>query len=349
MHACPFRLAFSVLRVDAYLSVLVDHPPSVRYQEMCIPLPKSPLLWTAASEDERRSLQWNEPAGREKALLSLLMRNALDFNRRRNLPYHLTEADYHLGLCSLQVATWEAACEAHSCESDELVTSSRPRNAVHRWRTHLDLWRVGTENDSLSASEPSADHIFSPLSLILWHISALTLHAPLKFLRGQGCCFQCRPGTAMTTRKSQARIREWAACSHARTAVWNAAQICRVVAQESNSPKPTTRLSLNPLAIPGVLRSAIATCSYAYYTRACSVCTGGPPLELVDLFGAKDEDVKLVKWQEQGEGLATWGPSGIAVCECKVLALATWFRGALAMDKGAEMELMSFLGGLGKR
>ena len=69
---------------------------------------------------------------------------------------------------------------------------------------------------------------------------------------------------------------------------------------------------------------------------------------MVDLFVTKDEDVKLVKWQEQGEGLATWGPSGIPVCECQVIALATWFRGALAMDKGAEMELMLFLEGLGK-
>lgn len=354
MHACPSRLAFSVLRVDAYLSVLVDHPPSVRYQEICIPLPKSPHLWTAASEDERRSLQWNEPAGREKTLLCFLMRDTLDFNRRRHLPYHLTEADYHLSLCSLQVGTWEAAREAHSCESDELDTNSIPRDPVQLWRTHLDLWRVSTENDCLlrqnyfSASTSSADQIFPPLSLIHWHISALTFHAPLKLLQGQGCCFKCRPGTAMTTRKNKECLRAWVSSPHARTAVWNAAQISRVVAHESTSAKPTPRLLLNPLAIPGVLKSAIVTCSYAYHSRACPKCTGGPPIDLVDLFDAKDEDVRLVKWKEQGEGLADWSPLGIPVCECKVMALATWFRGALARDKGAEMELMVFLRGLGK-
>ena len=105
MHACPSRLAFSTLRVDAYLSVLLDYPPSVRYHEIRIPLPKSPHLWTAASEDKRRSLQWKEPAGREKTLLCFLMRDALDLNRRRHLPYHLTEADCHLTLCFLQVGT----------------------------------------------------------------------------------------------------------------------------------------------------------------------------------------------------------------------------------------------------
>lgn len=361
---CPFafwlaqeqvhRLAFSVLRIDAYLSVLVDYPPSVRYQEICIPLPKSPLLWTAASEDERRRLQWNEPAGREKALLCFIMRDALDVNRRGHLPYHLTEADYHLGLCSLHVRTWEAAREAHTCESDELVTRSPSRDPEQIWRTHLDLWRLSAADDCLlrqnyfSASTSSADHIFCPLSLILWHISALTLHAPLKLLQGQGCCFKCRPGTDMTTRKNKARLRAWIASPNSRTAVWNAAQISRVVAHESTSPYPTTRLLLNPLAIPGVVKSAIVTCTYAYHTRACPACTGSPPIDSVDLFCAKEEDVKLLKWKEQGAGLATWGPGGIPVCECMVMALAVWFRGALAIDKSAEMELMSFLGGLGR-
>ena len=354
MHACLSRLAFSVLRADAYLSILVDHPPSVRYQEICIPLPKSPHLWTAASEDERRSLQWHEPAGREKALLCFVMRDAPDFKRRRHFPYHLTEADYHICLCSLQVGTWEAACEAHSCESDDLVTNSTSRDPIQLWRTRLDLWRVDTKSETLigqnhfSASTSGADHIFSPLSLVLWHISALTLHAPLKLLQGQGYSFKYRPGTAISAQKSRVRLRAWIASPNARTAVWNAAQISRVVARESTSPTPATRLLLNPLAMPGVLKSAIATCAYAYNTRACAVCTGGPAIDLVDLFSAEDEDVKLVKWTKWGEGLAIWGPGGIPVCECKVMALATWFRGALVMDKGAEKEFMLFLGDLGK-
>ncbi|KAL9133865.1 MAG: hypothetical protein Q9175_004957 [Cornicularia normoerica] len=308
MHACPSRLAFSVLRVDAYLSALVDHPPSIRYQEIRIPLPKSPRLWTAASEEERRSLQWNEPAGREKATFCFLIRDALGFDRGRHLPYHLTVADYHLGLCSLQVGTWEATREAHSCESDELDTNSKPRDTVQLWNTHLDLWRASTEKDCVlrqnyfSASASNSDPIFSHLSIILWHISVLTLHAPLKFLQGQDCCFKCRPSTAMTTRKNKTRLRIWIASLHARTAVWNAAQISRVVALESTSAKATASLSLNSLAIHGVLNSAIVTCSYAYHTRACPLCTGDPPVDLINLFDAMDEDVTLVKWKEQGWG-----------------------------------------------
>ena len=102
----------------------------------------------------------------------------------------------------------------------------------------------------------------------------------------------------MTTRKNKARLRAWIASHNARTAVWNAAQNSRIVAHKSTSPAPTTRLLLNPLAIPGVLKGAIVICSYAYHTPACPVCTSGPPIDLVDLFGAKDEDVNLVKWKE---------------------------------------------------
>ncbi|MCJ1390051.1 hypothetical protein MMC18_002909 [Xylographa bjoerkii] len=348
------RLAFSVLRVDAYLSILVDYPPSVRYQEICIALPKSPSIWTAASEDERRSLQRNEPVGREKALFFFLVRDALNFSRRSHHPSHLTEADYHLVLCSLQVGTWEAAREAHICESDELDNDTIPRDSVQRWRSHLDLWRVTTEDNCqlrqnyFSASTSSIDHVSSPLSLILWHISALTLYAPLKLLQGQGCCFECGPSTAITTRKNKARLRAWCASPNARIAVWNAAQIFRIVTHEAASPEPITRLLLNPLAIPGVLKSAIVICSYAYHTRSCPVCTGIPPIDLVDLFDAQDDDARLVQWKEHGEGLADWSPGGFPVCECRLMALATWFRRALAIDKGAEQEFMSFLQGLRK-
>lgn len=343
-----------MLRVDTYLSVLLDHPPSVRYQELSIPLPKSAHIWAAASDDDIRRLQWNEPAGREKALYCSLLRDVLDLDRQSHPPYHLTEVDYHLGLCSFQVGIWEASRDHHNCELDEFVNISTPEDAVHFWRTHLDLWRINTERDCLlrrnyfSASVSGAD-ILSPLSLTLWHLSALTLHAPMKVLQGQDSCFKCGTGTAMTMHKNKARIRTWSTSSDARTAVWNAAQICRVVARESSSSTATKRLSLNPLAISSVLKSAIVTCSYACHIRACPVCTGGPPIDLVDLVSAKDDDAKLVRWKEHGEGLGDWDPvRKIPLCECKVTLLATWFRGLLARDKAAEMEFVGFLGGLGK-
>ena len=351
MQTSPSRLAFSVLRVDAYLSLLVDHPPSVRYQEICISLPKSPRLWAAGGEDEWRSLQWSEPVGREHTLFCSLVHNVLDF-RQRNLPYRLTEADHHLVLCSLQVGIWGAAHEGHSRESAELATSSAPQDSIHLWRTHLDLWRVTTEqkcslsHNCFSPSLACTDNLLSSHSLILWHISALTLRAPLKLLQAHGCCSKYGPGMALTTRKNKARLRSWIVSSDARTAVWNGAQIARIVERESTNPIPTTRLLLNPLLIHGVLQSAIVICSYAYHTRACPVCTGGPPIDLVDLLGANDTEERLIKWKEHGEGLADFTPSAVPVCECHVKTIAMWFRGLLTTDQSAETEFLSFLRGL---
>lgn len=353
-NADPFRLAFSVLRIDAYLSLLIDHPPSVRYQEISIPLPKSTHLWTAASKDERRTLQWNEPAGREKARFCFLVRDALDDECRQQLPFHLAEIDYHLGLCSFQAGIWETAREAHSCGFDELISNSRPRDHVVKWRSQLDLWRAKMEKDCqlwqnyFSASTKSADYKCAPLSVILWHYSALALHAPLKLLQGQGCCFKCRSGTPGATRKNKARHRGWIESSCARIAVWNAAQIAKVVALEFTNVTSTTRLRLNPLAIAGLLKSAIVVCSYAFHTRACPTCTGGPPIDLVYLFDAADDNERLVKWKEHGEGLADWEPLSAPVCRCKVSQLANWFLGLLAKEKNAEAEFRSFLHGLGK-
>lgn len=333
----------------------MDQPPSVRYQEICIPLPVSPQVWAAASDEERRRLRWSEPAGREKALLCFLMRDALDFNRRRHLPCQLTEADYHLGLCSLQVGIWEAARDVHSCEGDELVPNPSSWDPSQLWRTHLNLWRLSTEEDCklrqnyFSTPPSSTDHLLTGLSLTMWHVSALTLLAPFQLLQGQGCCYNCRAGTAVTKQKNKSRLRAWVASPQARNSVWNAAQISRIVARESATPMPTTRLLLNPLAMSGVLKSAIVTCTYAYHTRACPVCTGGPPVDLVDIFAERDENERLVKWKDQGAGLATWSASGISVCSCKLGALVAWFRKALAIDKVAEKELMSFLGGLRDR
>jgi hypothetical protein len=283
------------------------------------------------------------------------MRDALDFNRERLPIFHLTQSDYHLGLCSLQVGTWGAAREAFCCcDPDELVTTSTTQNSIQLWRTQLNLWRTRMENDcqhhnnQFPISPQSDDHIFFLLNVILWHISALTIHAPLKLLQSQGCCFKCRPGTGtISTRKTKARLSAWLASPHPRDAVWNAAQICRIVAGKSTDTTPSTRLLLNPLAISGILKSAVATCSYAYYTRGCAECTG-QPRDMLDLFSAKEDDEKFVGWKEKGEGMATWGPDGILICQCKFNILANWFRRALARDKGAERELMSFLDGLVK-
>ncbi|KAM3069619.1 hypothetical protein ACMFMG_005720 [Clarireedia jacksonii] len=78
------------------------------------PLPKSLELWTTATEKDRRHLHWHGPAGREKVLFCFLMRDILDAGNEQQVLSYLTDADYHLALCPLQVETWETAREALS-------------------------------------------------------------------------------------------------------------------------------------------------------------------------------------------------------------------------------------------
>ncbi|KAL9581047.1 MAG: hypothetical protein Q9212_004136, partial [Teloschistes hypoglaucus] len=324
--------AYAVLRTDTYLSALTGHPPSMHFHDIRIPLPKSSNVWDATTEDERRSLQWNEPVGREKALFCFLMSDLVD----TSLHYRLTEADYHLTLCALQVNVWEVACEAHGCDRNE----ASAYEAINACSKRLDEWWANMEKDCLLRRRyfSGSAHSF-PLTLILWHLSVLTLHAPMRLLQGQGCCSECRAGTA----KNPAHVRAWTTSSNARIAVWNATQICRICMRESDRSTSAGRLLFNCLVNQALLRSAIVICAFAYHTRACPVCTGGPPIDLVDIFGAPDDDDRLVRWKGTGEGLADWVPLSIPVCQCRVAQLAKYLRPELAKDQGIDREFMSFL------
>ncbi|KAI2780142.1 hypothetical protein F4815DRAFT_493536 [Daldinia loculata] len=385
VSGCPFvawriqeqlnRLAFSVLRVDAYLSMLLDHPPSVRYQELWIPLPKSSQLWAASNEPERRKLQWNEPAGREKALFSFFMRDALNPNRGK-LPYCLTDIDYHLSTCATQTTIWELAREAHSSMSDELAEEINPGIFVDMAHPHLTLWRDKRNQDYpllekyFSGDLYGTEHLLAPLTFTLMYMSTLKMFAPMNVLRIKGHYYKSRPGAAIPTRKPQAHLLSWISTGCPRAALWNAAQVCRIFTVESartdcdarsgiTCPLLRTRLRLNPLLIPGVLMSAIVACSYARLKGRCVNCRSEADSpgasssstttsdEVIDLFKAKEQDAAFQVWKHQGTPVPYWGgicgSERVRVCKCQLSSLAAWFRGAFAEDEAAEMEFVLFL------
>ncbi|KAI0121943.1 hypothetical protein F4814DRAFT_438110 [Daldinia grandis] len=369
------RLAFSVLRVDAYLSMLLDHPPSVRYQELWIPLPKSSQLWAASNEPERRELQWNEPAGREKALFSFFMRDALDPNRGK-LPYCLTDIDYHLSTCATQTTIWELAREAHSSMSDELAEEINPGIFVDMAHPHLTLWRDKHKQDYplleqyFSGDLHGTEHLLAPLTFTLMYMSTLKMFAPMNVLRIRGHYFKSRPGAAIPTRKPKAHLLSWVSTGCPRAALWNAAQICRIFTIESarsdcdshggiTCPLLRTRLRLNPLLIPGVLMSAIVACSYARLKGRCANCRNDADSpgasssnamtsdEVINLFEAKEQDAAFQAWKHHGTPVPYWGgicsSERVRVCKCQLSSLAAWFRGAFVEDEAAEMEFVLFL------
>lgn len=245
-------------------------------------------------------LQWNEPAGREKALFSFFMRDALDPTRQGKLPYCLTDVDYHLSTCATQAALWEAAREAHSSMSDELVRETDPGTFLRQARPHLTLWRSKQQEEDCELRDAyfagalaGPEHRLGPHTFTLMYVSTLKLLAPLNMLRAKGHYYKSRPGATIPTRKPRAHLRTWIASGCPRSALWSAAQICRIFTIESARSKSDAqararaasngggrawkgscraRLRLNPLLIPGVLMSAITACSYARYMGVCPNC-----------------------------------------------------------------------------
>lgn len=362
-----------MLRTDAYLSIILDHPPSIRYQELCITLPKSERLWTASDDNERRGLQWDEPAGRQKALFSFLLRDVLSGGGGGGgqLPYRLTKDDFHLSLCALQGGVWEAAREAHSSATGELDLKLAPGDPIQTWRSHLNCWRASMERDTalrrvyFSGPRPDPSNgrdmnrdVLSPLTLLLWHMSSLKMHAPLSLLQTSNHQYHARgrgSRAVMPTRSPEVRLRTWMQSPCPRIAAWSAAQIMRVVMRErerASDPSAASKASdtvLNPLAVPGILMSAVVACSYAHHTRACACCTGSSlPVNVVDLWEANDDDAGLIGWRGEGRGQGIWGPSGIILCRCRLADLAAWFCAALGSDEGSKTEFLTFFRALEK-
>ncbi|KAI0914182.1 fungal-specific transcription factor domain-containing protein [Ustulina deusta] len=346
------RLAFSVFCVDSYISILLDYPPTVRYQELQIPLPMSTRLWEAASDSERRKLQWEEPAGRQKVLFSSIIRDVLEDEPQRDTPYQLDLDGSHLGLCALWSGVWEAAREAHGSAADELYAKHMPGSPFFKWRRIVSYWRVRIEKDCsllqnhfLSTSSGSnTNHVptRSALTLILGHLFLLHLHAPVKKLHEPNAPGDGTRSTASA--ESKTRLRTWLASPCSRIAVWHAAQISRVVEHEFIHRKSPSEVIRDPFIVPSLLTSAAIVCYVANLTPACHSCTGDPSSnQIINLFSVLDNDEKLMGWKESGVGSVCWGPDGILVCHCHSEKLVAWFRGYLVKSPTADAEFLHFV------
>lgn len=351
------RLAWGVLCVDTFISVILDHPPTLRYQELQIPMPMSTGLWEASSDAERRRLQWKEPAGRQTVLFSSMMRDILENGKQDDTPYQLDVICCHLGLCALRSGVWEAAREAHSSGTDELSTKFEPGNPILEWRHKVTSWRNRMEEDcslqkdyfASATTGTGSTHPCAAVSLILAHLYYIHMHAPLNILR-TATSYNDRDlevARRMRIGESKRRLRKWMASPCSRIALWNAAQISRVIEHELSGKSNTAAFGQNPLAIPGLLTSAIVVCFVANLTSACSLCTGDSDVnQPMDLFGAHEDTDELKKWRETGNGLVSWGPSGIVICRCKTQDLMRCFHTHLSGDAAAEAELLAFVDSL---
>ncbi|KAI0193538.1 hypothetical protein EV127DRAFT_423514 [Xylaria flabelliformis] len=345
------RLAFAMLRLDAYLSVLIDFPPLIRYQELSMPLSQSTCWVTVASEDERRKLLNSEPAMRKKTSFSFRVHDLFGVSRQNALASSWTKMDYHFILCAIQSGAWEACHQALRTVPDDIQSRTHCHDLRNMWREYLKTWMSGLESDCELRREyftkPRGDDM-TPQTLLLWHITSLKIQAPPDLWALQERYYKLRPAGTSPDQKSHPHpsIRPWQVSKVARVAVWHSAQIARIVSTELGLENSTIRLRLNPLLIPALLMASLVTLGYTYYARVCPRCTGGGVIDLVNIFEAPKECEKLVPWLEEGVGLTNWGITvftGLPVCQCSVIRMSKWFRELLARDEQADAALVLFL------
>ncbi|KAI0402341.1 hypothetical protein F4802DRAFT_617868 [Xylaria palmicola] len=337
------RLAFAALRLDAYLTALLDFPPLIRYQELSMPISQSTCWVAVASEEERRKLLEDEPALRRKTSFSFRVHDLFGAPRPNVLASRWTRMDYHFILCAIQSGAWEACHQAIRTVPDDIHSRTHPHDLRTAWRQYLktlhrDYFAILREDD------------ISPQTLLLWHMTTLKLHAPPDLWALQGRYYElCPSGAAVRTRAAQppTSLRPWQASEVARVAVWHGAQISRLVSDElssldrSSSAGAGARVRLNPLLLPALLTAAAVALGYAHLARACPLCTGGGAIDLVSVFAPPGDCERLGRWLAEGAGLASWGPdvfAGFPLCRCAVPRLAGWFRALLLLARHAPAD-----------
>ncbi|KAK4175077.1 fungal-specific transcription factor domain-containing protein [Triangularia setosa] len=358
------RLAYAVFRLDTYLAVLLHIPPTVRYQELYIPFLASPFVWEAINGDNLENrLQQESQLQIEPSKATLFSSFHREFIYSPN-PFASSTTplpiNHHLTLCALQAPIWEAS--AFSTDMD-LSLLSNPNSPVRTARTHLERW-----HRRFGAADPNIIHPFDipdviePLSQTLFHISKITMHAPLSLLRIHSAAPSGKH-REVDTEKVAAKLGIWRASPCPRMAISSCAEICQLLSRDalcfaSAGIHGSRRDKLDPLATPALLMAAIVACSYAAGVGqidggGCPSCTPGPEHEqggCVDVFARKcpKSQQRVKDWEESGIGWPTWGATGIILCRCGLDKLGEWFLQdwLLGRDVVAKREFVAFMAGL---
>ena len=351
------RLVYALLKIDAYLSLILCRPPSIRLQEIRISLPVSEDLWNAATSEDEKRLQWYEPAGRAKTAFSSIVRDIIQsggwMTAYSKMP-PLSLEDSHLGLCSLQTEIWTAAQETHYYNHGSSGGEERkmPRQ-VKVCRRLLEDWPEYMEKchrleQKLYVDPPDPESPYLARVLTLYHLSALNLYANVPVLETKKCCAQCQDADLDNM------IMAWAQSSDGRRAVYHAAQLQRVHEREHAISTPEQLQFSNPLRSAGLLASAITLCHYSViFSRsrdATDVVSSArlndsPPnaawqaVELSDTMGTGEEHTSET-WIKCG-GLAS--VSDIPLCVFSVPKLSSWYRERLGAVPSYSQRLISFL------
>ncbi|RAK99001.1 Zn(II)2Cys6 transcription factor domain-containing protein [Aspergillus ibericus CBS 121593] len=349
------RLVFAVLRIDAYLSIILNRPPTMRYQEIGLPLPVSEGLWKAETRVARTQLHWSEPAGRARSAFCTMMRDGLDtagfVTGYLQMP-HLSLEDNHFSICSFLSELWGVCKEAHEEHHRHYRSPERNHTAdqVKIWKVYLREWREHLEKtdhleEAFYAQCPGDSNHFLGLNLTLYHLVSLKLHANLRLLEQKKCCAHCQEIDVEDV------INTWAQSSDARQAVYHAAQLKRIYEHESMLFNPNDRRLGNPLGPAGLLASAVVLCLYS--AKITGVSAGLPvgvstpegdapktPTTIELAPSHLPETPEFEEWITQG-GLVS--VDGVPLNAFSLPRFSLWYREQLTASPVYSSRLIAFL------
>ncbi|KAJ5863057.1 hypothetical protein N7455_007125 [Penicillium solitum] len=319
LGALDDRLVYGVLRIDTYLCIILDRPPTMRYQDIGLPLPVSDGLWRAETTADRTNLLWYEPAGRTKGGFSTMVRDGLEsrgfMTGYLRMP-HLKLEDNHFSL------------------SDR----------VNLWKCYLQDWRVHTEKtdkleDTFFGGCISDCSHFLGLDLTLYHLLCLKLYANMRLLEHSKCCSGC----------SEANIERvisiWARSPDGRQAVYHAAQLKRIYERESNMYGLNNQRLCNALGPVGLLNSAIVLCTYSARTSGVNTPESDTvmttPADAIELGQSN-----LVGTPEFENWISHGGPATVdrvSLHSFSVPRFSSWYRNQLETCAVYSSRLITFL------
>lgn len=345
------RLVFSAFRLDCYLQILDDLPPTMRFQELCLPFPCTDKAWNSSQEKWKETIS-QEPSNRTSSTYGIqcfLAMSRLSPCSRLNLPGFRTISDFELGLVSMQARSWEETQHPATAVDGFLTGQDAPDNLSaggfgQSWPVLWGIWHVTMEQFRSSHREycphPSEKETYLT-SLLLYHASLLRVYVDMKILRRLAISLTRNSTSNPAKRQMESLVHDWARSGRAKDALWHAAQILRL--HSENAPDLRAQnIPINPVAMNCIYRAGLVVWAISRSSQNCGLCApGSTPFEKVKLSSNKarpraassgsmelttidnlTKDYEL--WLEEGDGELL--VDGVIVCACHMAALVEKFR-----------------------
>lgn len=268
----------SVFRLDCYLSLLRDHPPSIRLPELCLHYPCSEAAWNALTVGEWELALAQEPLGRMDKTFALTCMHALSEVTRPSLTFLLPE-DFETGMCAMQSRLWEEAQHEHesslfsvALEMNQPMVGGAGYGLS--WQVQLSIWR--STMDHLSETNrgflsESTETWIRFTAMMQYHMSFLRMYADLKLIQRLIDGLDTKGYSPSLIRRFEAQIQQWAKSSNAKQALWHAVQTLQLFKEKAPSIQAARSL-VCPSTVACLFRAAQVVWAICRSSLSCDLC-----------------------------------------------------------------------------